>query len=384
MSTSSPAPGMTVTTPDLEERLHASATDWRERLVALSHSLHAEPELAMQEHRSCAKVAELMAAAGFDVDVGVGGLPTAISATKGTGELVIAFCAEYDALPGMGHACGHNVNGAAAVGAAIALAEVADDLDLTVRLIGTPGEEGEGGKVYLLEAGIFDDVAAAAMAHAHPRDTFGATSLALSCWDVSFHGRPSHAAAAPWRGINALDAMTLSYTAIGMLRQQLPPGSVVSLSITEGGGPVNVIPDLSRAQLEVRAPTLEQLREVQSRVRACLEAGAVATGAELEVTPHGKDFAELRQDEYMSHAYAAAARRLGRDPFDATGTTTASTDMGNVSHVLPSVHPTIGYETQGSTPHTASFADHGCSPSADRAITDGAVALAGVGVALAT
>lgn len=367
----------------VEEGIDATVAQWRDRLIALSHSLHAEPELALQEHRSVAKVATLLREADFAVEVGVGGLPTALSATKGDGELVIAFCAEYDALPGMGHACGHNVHGAAAVGAAIALAEVADELDLTVRLIGTPGEEGEGGKVYLLEAGVFDDVAAAAMVHAHHRDSIGATSLALSSWEVSFRGEPSHAAAAPWRGVNALDAMTLSYSAIGMLRQQLPPGSVVSFTITDGGGPVNVIHDRTAAQLEVRAPTMEQLEQVQSRVRACLEAGALATGAELSVSPHGKDFAELRQDEFMSLAYAECARRLGRHLVDATGTTAASTDMGNVSQVLPSIHPTIGYDTDGATPHTEAFADYGCSPSADLAIADAALALAGVGAALA-
>ncbi|MEU9624505.1 amidohydrolase [Streptomyces sp. NPDC087228] len=371
---------------DLDEARHAVTSTvrfWGDRLVGLSHSLHDEPETALHEHRSAAKIADLLAEAGFEVSRGVGELPTALVASHGTGELVLGFCAEYDALPGIGHACGHNVNGAAAVGAALGLAAVADELGLTVKLIGTPAEEDIGGKALLLKAGVFDGVAAAMMVHAAPDDSVGASSLAIGAWDLTYTGTPAHAAVAPWEGVNALDAMALAHTAIGLLRQQLPPGALVHGIVTEGGQAVNVIPARTRARYEVRAPSLELLSEVRERVRACFEAGALATGAALELRPHGQDFAELRQDPYMTEAYVRAARGLGRTVTSRQGETLASTDMGNVSCLLPAIHPTIGYDTAGARQHTPEFTAHGKSPGADRAVLDGATALALVGADLA-
>ncbi|MFI5751769.1 M20 family metallopeptidase [Streptomyces sp. NPDC051644] len=372
-----------MSTPDLRETVRDCAESWRDRLVELSHRLHAEPELAFEEHRSAAAIAELAESAGFAVETGVGGLPTAFSAVRGSGELVIAFCAEYDALPGLGHACGHNVNGAAAVGAAIALGAVADRLGVTVKLVGTPAEEDAGGKVYLIEAGLFDDVAAAMMVHADASDRVGSSSLAIGGWEIAYTGRAAHAAAAPWDGVNALDALTVAQTSIGLLRQQLPRDCMVHGIVTEGGSAPNVIPDRAVARFEVRAASLERLRGLQARVRACFEAGALATGAELRIEPRGKDFADLRQDDGMSAIYAQAAEALGRtvsrEP--AVG---GSTDMGNVSHLLPTIHPMIGYDTGGASQHTVEFAAAGTTPGADRAVLDGAIAMAWTAVGLAT
>ncbi|MEU6479189.1 amidohydrolase [Streptomyces sp. NPDC047017] len=362
----------------------AAVESWRGDLIGLSHSLHAEPETALREHRSAAKIASLLGNAGFQVTRGAAGLPTALVATYGTGELVIALCAEYDALPGIGHACGHNVNGAVAVGAALALAAVADTVGITVKLVGTPAEEDIGGKVPLLEAGVFDDAAAAMMVHAAPEDSVGASSLAVGAWDVTYRGTPAHAALAPWEGVNALDAVALAHTAVAMLRQQLPPGTLVHDVVREAGHAVNVIPELARARYEVRARTLDDLVAARSRVRACLEAGALATGAALELVPHGYDFAELRQDPFLTSAYLRAARALGREPVPRHGELTASTDMGNVSHAVPSLHPCIGYDTGGALQHTADFTRYGNGPGADRAVLDGATALAHVSVELAT
>jgi amidohydrolase len=370
------------------EHARAAATDavrsWGEALVELSHSLHAEPETALREHRSAAKIADPLTDAGFRVARGVAGLPTALVATYGTGDLVVCLCAEYDALPGIGHACGHNVNGAAAVGAALGLAAVADTIGVTVRLVGTPAEEDVGGKVTLLEAGVFDDAAAAMMVHAAPEDSVGASSYAIGAWDVTYRGAPAHAAVAPWQGVNALDAVTLAHTAVGLLRQQLPPGTLVHDVVLEAGHTVNVIPELARARYEVRARTTGDLADARHRVRACLEAGALATGAELELVPHGHDFADLRQDPFLTSAYEEAARTLGRNPVARHGEPMASTDMGNVSHVVPSIHPCIGYDTGGALQHTADFTRYGTGPGADRAVLDGATALARVGVDLAT
>lgn len=371
-------------TSTAENHVRSTVDRWEGRLVGLSHSLHAEPETAFGEHRSAYKIAAMLESAGFEVNCGIGGLPTALVATRGSGELVIGVCAEYDALPEIGHACGHNVNGAAAVGAAVALGAVADELGLTVKLIGTPAEEDYGGKALLLEAGVFDDVAAAMMVHAAAEDSAGASSLATGAWDITYTGRPAHAAAAPWEGVNALDALTLAHTAVGLLRQQLPPGALVHGIVTEGGQAVNMIPACTRARYEVRAATLEELRRLQPRVRACFQAGAVATGADLDIRPHGRDFADLRQDEFMTDSYLAAARALGRTVIARHGETVASTDIGNVSHQLPTIQPTIGYDTAGDHPHTPEFARHGTSAGADLAVRDGAILLGKVAIDLAS
>lgn len=369
---------------DPRQTAASAVRDWSGRVVGLSHSLHDEPETALQEHRSAAKIADLMEDAGFAVERGAGDLPTALVATRGTGDLVIAFCAEYDALPGIGHACGHNVNGAASVGAALGLAAVAEEIGVTVKLIGTPAEEDIGGKILLMEAGVFDDVAAAMMVHAAPDDSVGFSSLAISALDITYTGAPAHAAVAPWEGVNALDAVTLAHTALGLLRQQLPPGAVVHGIVTEGGQAVNVIPERTRARYEMRARSIEQLDAVRRRVRACFEAGALATGAGLELHRHGRDFADLRQDPFMTESYARVAGELGRTVHARHGETLASTDMGNVSCLLPTIHPTIGYDTGGAKQHTPEFTGMGKSPGADRAVVDGAIAMALVGVDLAT
>lgn len=295
---------------------------------------------------------------------------------------MIAFCAEYDALPGIGHACGHNVNGASALGAAIALGEVAEELDITVKLLGTPAEEDSGGKIYMIEAGLFDDVAAAMMVHAHPSDNVGGRSLAIGSWDITYTGRPAHAAAAPWEGINALDALTIAQTSIGLLRQQLPRDSVVHGVITDGGQAANVIPATTIALYEARAETIERLHALQQRVRNCFEAGALATGAELSMITRGKDFADLRQDTAVTEIYARAAEALGRT-VSREPELSGSTDMGNVSHLLPTIHPMIGYDTAGAKQHTAEFASAGTTPGADKAVLDGAIAMAWTALELA-
>ncbi|WP_328320191.1 amidohydrolase [Streptomyces sp. NBC_00388] len=384
MTDETPDGSGTVDTADARRTVTDTVRSWREQLVGLSHGLHDEPETALQEHRAAARIGNLLESAGFTVTRGAAGLPTALVATCGTGGLVIAFCAEYDALPGIGHACGHNVNGAAAVGAAIGLAAVADELGLTVKLIGTPAEEDIGGKVLLLDAGVFDDVAAAMMVHAAPDDSVGASSLAVGAWDITYRGKPSHAALAPWEGINALDAMTVAHTAVGLLRQQLPPGVAVHGIVTDGGQAVNIIPARTSSRWEVRAPTVEQLGEAYARVRACFEAGALATGAALELDAHGEQFADLRQDRAMTEAYVEALAGLGRTATSRCGEAMASTDMGNVSQRIPSIHPTIGYETGGARQHTPGFTAYGKSPGADRAVLDGATALALTGTVLAT
>jgi amidohydrolase len=367
---------------DIQAALASAVERWEADVLDLSHAIHADPELGGREFRAVKRVRRVLRMAGFSFDEVQPGQPTAFSARFGTGTLVVALCVEYDALPAIGHACGHNVNAASAIGAALALAAVADDVGLTVKVLGTPAEETTGGKVDLIEEGFFDDVSLAMMAHAAATDVVGGTSLAMCMWDVLFEGHPSHAAAAPSEGVNALDALVVAQTAIALARQQLPAGSIVSLIVTEGGSAVNVIPDRARANIEMRAPGIESLGRIQDKVRRALEAGAHASGSTLQITPHGNDYAELRQDAFLTEAYRAAMTSRGRNVvFSAKPV--ASTDMGNVSRMVPSIHPMVGYDVKGSAHHTAEFASFGASAGADRAVLDGSFGLAAAACAAA-
>ena len=359
----------------VERCISAALERWEPDILGLSHAIHADPELSGQEFRAAKRVSRLLRTAGFSFDEPQPRLPASFSARFGTGELVVALCVEYDALPDIGHACGHNVNAASAVGAALALASAADDLGITVKVLGTPAEESRGGKVDLMDDGFFRDVCFAMMAHAAAEDVIGGTSLAMGMWDVLYEGRPAHAAAAPFEGINALDALVVAQTAVALARQQLPSGSIVSLIVTEGGSAVNVIPERTRASVEMRSPSLKDLRVIEERVRRCLDAGALASGCTLKVTPTGNAYAELKQDQYLSEAYRDAMLTRGR-AVAFNNEPVASTDMGNVSQMVPSIHPMLGYDVGGAAHHTAEFAAHGSSASADRAVLDGAFGLA--------
>src|ERR1700736_5554411 len=303
-------------------------------LVALSHSIHAEPELAFAEHRSCAKTQELVAEYGLVITSAPGVLDPACRADYGSGPLVVGICAEYDALPGIGHACGHNIIAASAVGTALALAEVADELGLTVVLMGTPAEEFGGGKALLLKGGAFDDVAAAVMVHPGPVDIAAARSLALSEVTVRYRGRESHAAVAPYLGINAGEAVTVAQVAIGLLRQQLAPLQQVHGIVTDGGEVANVIPGRTAMQYTMRAADKASLRGLEKRVSDCFAAGALASGCECVVDENGPGYEELRPDPWLAMVFREEMRRRGRRPGAGdlgTAQPLGSTDMGNVT-----------------------------------------------------
>jgi amidohydrolase len=375
---------MTVQTETtIREEVQASLAAHRDTLISLSHAIHADPELGGEEFRAVARVKNVLVDAGFSFDRAQPVAPTAFAASYGAGEFVVAICVEYDALPEIGHACGHNVNAASAVGAALALVPLADRLGVTLLVLGTPAEESWGGKVDLIEAGFFDEAAIAMMAHAAGEDTVGASSLALGCWDMTFHGRGAHAAAAPTEGVNALDAIIIAQTATALARQQLPNDVIMSSIVLDGGTAPNVIPARATARVELRAPRKEQLDALWDRVRRCYEAGALATGCTLSIEPVGHPFADLRQDAALSAAYAAAMAAIGREVAIAAPAV-GSTDMGDVSHVVPSIHPMIGYDVAGAAHHTADFAAQGTTPGADAAILDAAYGLAAAAAAVAS
>ncbi|MFE0023997.1 M20 family metallopeptidase [Amycolatopsis sp. NPDC059021] len=367
----------------LKNAARAEVDRHADALIRLSEQLHADPETAWEEHRAAAAVPELLDRAGFAVTSKYLGLDTAFHASFGSGPTRIALCAEYDALPGLGHACGHNLIAAGSVGAALGLAAVADDAGVTVEVYGTPAEEGGGGKIELLDRGAFADVDLAMMVHPAPVDVAEARPFAVSHSKISYTGKSAHAAAYPEAGINAADAFTVAQVAIGLLRQQLPASARVHGVVTHAGDAPNAIPEHASGRWYVRAETLSELSEVEPRVLRAFEAGAVATGCELSVEPESKPYAEFRADEAALAAYRANALELGRT-FAPDGTASrmnrASTDMGNVSQVVPAIHPYIGIGSLPAINHQREFAAHCVGGTAQRALLDGAIALAWTGV----
>lgn len=363
---------------ELEYAVTAVGDRTVERVLALSHDLHAHPEVAWEEVWSSARVAGELADAGFSVEERFTGLDTAFAARRGSGPLHLAVCAEYDALPGMGHACGHNVIAAISTGAALALAPYVDDLGITLSVLGTPAEEGGGGKIEMLDRGGFAGVHAAAMVHPGPVDVARAQPFAVSHSHIQYDGKSAHAAAYPDRGINAADAFTIAQVAIGLLRQQFPHDVRVHGVMTNGGEAPNAIPQRTEGRWYVRAGTLAELADMEQRVQRCFEAGAHATGCDLTITPESKPYAEFRTDEGLLDAYVRRAEQIGRR-FSAGSDSLmnrASTDMGNVSQRIPAIHPYIGIDSLPAVNHQREFADAAASPAADRAAVQGARALA--------
>jgi amidohydrolase len=351
----------------------------RERLLELSHRIHAEPELGMEEEKACVWLSDELSAAGFTVERGVGGLSTAFSARSGPGPFRVVVCAEYDALPEIGHACGHNIIAAMSVGAGLGLAAVADDVGVEVTVLGTPAEESGAGKVLLLEQGAFDGAHAAMMVHPSPLDVVEMPIIAVNQLNVQYFGKEAHASAFPELGINAADAMVVAQTAIGLLRQHLRSTDRVHGIVTHGGDAPNVVPAHTEGTWLVRAADLNELREVEARVIRCFEAGALATGARLEVTPEHPPYAEMHHDPALASLYRANAEALGRTFLELTPNverTAGSTDMGNVSLAVPSIHPSIGIESLPAVNHQPEFTAQCVTPVADKAVMDGAIAMA--------
>ncbi|WP_410468460.1 amidohydrolase [Tsukamurella columbiensis] len=358
---------------------------WGE-LVAVSHEIHARPELAFEERFAAALLTDALAGHGFAVERRVADLETAFVGRSGTGPLRVAVFAEYDALPGIGHACGHNIIAATALGAGVALASVADELGLTVEVYGTPAEESGGGKVLMLHRGAFDGVACAGMVHPAPFDVVRTRTLALADLAIRYTGREAHASAAPWAGRNAGDAATVAQVALGLLRQHLEPGQQLHGIVSDGGAAPNVVPAGAELLYYLRADDAGSLERLAARAGDCFAAGALAAGCTHAVTEVSPAYTELRSDDGLAAAYRAAAVAIGREPvapeFERS-IPLGSTDMGNVSHAVPSIHPLIGLETDGAVTHQPEFTAVAAGESADRAVRDGALALAAAFAAVA-
>jgi amidohydrolase len=372
---------------DLKQTAREAIDSARDRLIEISHQIHANPELNYKEHQASAWLAEFLTANGMRVEKPYCAIQTAFKASAGSGPLHIAICAEYDALPDVGHACGHNIIATAAAGAGIGLARIADEAGLTVSVIGTPAEEGGGGKILILGAGGFDGVHAAMMVHPAPIDLLMPSILAAQRLEVKYTGKAAHASSAPQLGINAADALTVAQVAIGLLRQSMRSTDRIHGIVTRGGEAPNIIPQSTAASYSVRSRTLAELEDFRPKVLACFEAGAVATGAKLEVIGTEFAYSELRSDGDITTYYQQNAEALGRafPPVSPRIRESAgSTDMGNVSLAIPSIHPMIGIDSFPAVNHQPEFTAHCATPTADKAVMDGAIAMAWTAIDCAT
>jgi amidohydrolase len=362
---------------ELKSRAIAAIDAHAGALNELSLRIHAHPELAFEEVRASAWLREFLRGQGFEVTAGTGGLPTAFRAVAGSGSPVVAILAEYDALPGIGHGCGHNIIATAAAGAGIGVRAVIDETGGTVQVIGTPAEEVYGGKAAMIREGAFDGIDAAIMTHPGTRDAVFASALACAELKVEYHGREAHAAAQPERGINALEAMIIAFNAINSLRQHMLGTARVHGVITDGGEAPNIVPGHSAASFLVRAEDDAYLEELKQRVAGCFEAGAKATGATLQLTWNQNQYLSMDTNTVIAAAHRANLLALGREvPERETPRPMGSTDMGNVSKIVPGIHPTIAIAPPDVNSHSPEFARYAASPSGEQAVLDGAKALA--------
>lgn len=345
-------------------------------VLDLSRRISAHPELAFAEHRTADDIVGVLARHGFTVERGVADLDTAFVATIGSGDLVVGVCAEMDALPGIGHGCGHNAIAGAAVGAAMALAPFVDELGLTLRVYGTPAEESGTGKEIMVRRGLFDDAHAAIMVHPSLKDVVAPQFRAARSWRITYTGRGGHASR-PWSALNAADATVVAQCAIGLLRQQLRDGVRVHHVVTEAGGAVNVIADRTVVECMIRSDTIAEVDEVWERVRACFVAGATATGTSVEVTALPSLYREFRHDADLAALFRARAEQGGRTFPVHADALFGSTDMGNVSQVVPALHPMLSFDLPAEEGnHTAAFAAAAGGAEGDRFVRDGGLAMA--------
>ena len=352
---------------ELKARLAAAVQANRDEIVELSHRIHDNPEPAFEEHQAAAWVAEAIARHGFTVEHPAGRLATAVRGRlrggRGGASPRIGILAEYDALPGLGHGCGHNTMAASGVGAAIALASVADELPGEIVFLGTPAEERGSGKAFMIEDGLFEELDAALLFHPCDRNHVESQPLASEDAVVVFHGLQAHAASDPWKGKNALDAMILLFSSVGLWRQQLHPDTRVHGIIQEGGTAANIIPDRTKAWFMLRSPDQADYAGIKARFRELVEGAALATGTTAEVTFSGLAMT-MKQNRTLEKRWVANAEAYGivdqgADP------NSGSTDMGNVSWVCPTIHPDLSIADEGTPGHSIAFRDAAASPKAD-------------------
>lgn len=368
-----------VTPMDPKEAARAAIAQHETALRGISRWMYENPEIAFAEHRTSARLAGYLGENGFRVEHPVYGLETAFVARAGDEGPEVVICAEYDALPGVGHACGHNIIATAALGAALGLRDLASTLGFRLTVLGTPAEEKYGGKVDLIDAGAFSGAAMSMMVHPSTHDVVDPPVISVAHLDVLYHGKEAHASAYPFVGINALDAFVQAYVNLSTLRQQLEVTDKVHGIITHGGDAANIIPGFTRSTWYVRAPDQSRLDALLPRVLACFEAAATATGCRLETERIGHTYQNLVSNPLLVDLYQANSTALGRPMMrgrEIPPNIAGSTDMGNVSHLIPAIHPMIGIDSLPAVNHQPEFAAHTVTPAGEKAIVDGAVSMA--------
>ncbi len=362
----------------LKDRLTAEVEARSALLVDASHQIHEHPETNYQERFAHDLLTGVLEDAGLPVDRSAFGLETAFVARAGAAGPTVAVLLEYDALPGIGHACGHNVIATAGLGAGLAAAALAEEAGGRVVILGTPAEEGGGGKIRMIQAGALEGVDAALMVHPAGIELTRMSTIAVQELTATYTGTAAHAAAAPHEGRNALDAAVLGYLNVATLRQHIRSDERVHGIVTAGGDKPNIVPALARTEWMVRSPTIASLAPLKQRVETALRAGATAAGCEVEIHWNDIVYADMLDNEVMIGLYTANAAARGRtvtEPAPGEGVV-GSTDMGNVSYVVPSIHPMVQAAPLGVPIHTTDFADHARGEPGDRAVVDGAVAMA--------
>ncbi|HET7830916.1 MAG TPA: M20 family metallopeptidase [Candidatus Limnocylindrales bacterium] len=342
----------------------------RDEILDLSHRIHSNPEPAFEEHKAAGWVAEVLRGHGFDVEHPAGRLSTAVrgrlTGGRGTDGPRIGVLAEYDALPGLGHGCGHNTMAASGVGAAIALAAVRDAFAGEVVFLGTPAEERGSGKQYMLDDGLFEGLDAALLYHPCDRNHVDIAPLASEDVSVVFKGLQSHAASEPWEGRNALDAMIALFSSVGLWRQQLPPHCRVHGIIQEGGTAANIIPDRTKAWFMIRSADQAYYEVMKARFRRLCEAAAIAADVEVEVDFSG--FAStMKTNRPIADRWVANAAAYGIVDQGPDGTS-GSTDMANVSWAVPAIHPDLAITDVPTPGHSIEFRDAAGRPRADETV----------------
>ena len=370
---------MTKLNNELQDIIVSRIDDLTDELLAVSHAIHAQPELAFNEHHACALLCDTLSEHELAATRGVYSLETAFEAqlhSRGDGPSV-AILAEYDALPGIGHACGHNLIATAALGAILGLQAVQDELPGQVKILGTPAEEKGGGKELMAQAGAFSGIDAAMMIHPAGVNLATMPCICVAEVEVIYHGRSAHASAMPHRGVNALDGLLLAYQAISNLRQHIRDQERIHGVITDGGQAPNIVPERAAGDFYVRAVNETALAALKPRVEACFEAGAKSSGAELEIRWANVDYLDLHTNWPLAECFQRHGESLGREflsPEKLGGA--GSTDMGNVSHRVPSIHPMLAAAPANVVIHNPEFEKWAGSATGDAAALDGAKAMA--------
>jgi amidohydrolase len=362
---------------ELKAQVSSQIDARRHQLNELSLRIHSNPELGFQENKAVAWLTQYLEENGFSIERGICELPTAFRGSYRKGKPAIAILAEYDALPKLGHACGHNLIAASAVGAGVASKLAIDRFGGSILVIGTPAEEVEGGKAIMAQRGGFDNLDIAMMVHPGVLDTAATQALACQALEAEFFGKAAHSAARPEAGINALEAMLQSFIAINSLRQHIGDKARIHGIITDGGEAANIVPAHSAGVFLVRAKNNIYLDELKQKVINCFIGAATASGARLEYRWGDVSYAPMRSNLTLARLFRRNMQSLGRkvrltDPSSGFG----STDMGNVSQLVPSIHPEVAIAPKEVSTHSPQFASAAASEAGSQGLFDAAKALA--------